>query len=105
MKTLHTSVSFASKYVDDGIVSGKLRLTLQRVDGAVAQDINGVAVPAIDVDGSTADFTQLANGIYVVSALRLDSNGAPVGDAKNSDPVEITQATVDVPASVSVSIA
>lgn len=58
---------------------------------------------------TTVTFEDVAPGTYTVQASRVDSNGVPLGTAVVSDPFTIVDepatVTIDVPASVTVSVA
>ena len=104
MKIVQIDITTTKAYTPDGVVAGKLRLTLTNADGTPALDINKAPIAPVEIDGLTADIANVASGSYVVVAQRLDSTGAPFGDAKTSAAFDVLQATADVPETVSVVI-
>ena len=78
-----------------GITAGLLALSITDTTGKPVNDANGQFIATQQVSGATATFANVAPGDYVASAVRLDTNGTPIG-------TPVTQAfTVAAPATTS----
>lgn len=78
---------------------GQYRLTLTRVDGSVAP-----VVALLDSVTDAYTFDSVTAGDYTVEAARLATDGSVIGSPVTTSFTVNAQATVDVPASVTVSV-
>jgi hypothetical protein len=95
-----------------GIIAGLLALSITDTAGNPVNDANGEPIAAQQVSGTSATFPNVAPGDYLASAVRLDSNGSPIGTAVTQGftvaaPADIgtTAATYDAPQSITVTVA
>jgi hypothetical protein len=81
------------------VPSPAIRVELRHSNGTVV----GVAA-ASDTD-PTATFTSVVDGTYTVAAMRISTEGQPMGDVAVSDPVDVVNMhEVDVPGTVTVTL-
>ena len=104
MKFVQIDVTTTKAYTPDGVVAGKLRLTLTNADKTPALDVNKAVIAPLEIDGLTADIANVASGSYVVTVQRLATDGTLLGDAKTSAAFDVLQATFDAPETVTVVI-
>lgn len=101
-------VNFTRKTVElpDGVTLGQWQASLIKADGTAALDAAGAPVAPQTGDGSAPfTFGNLLTGDYVGVVQRLDSAGAPFGDAVKSDAVHLEVPTGEVPQSVVITVA
>ncbi|MDR5813334.1 hypothetical protein QCE62_06975 [Caballeronia sp. LZ033] len=96
------AVAVVSASLPAGVTAGLLRLAIV--------DSIGTVVQQQDVSGTSADFDGLSAGDYTATAQRLDSTGAPLGDAVASpftvpsDGSGGATGTYDAPQSITVTV-
>ena len=102
-KSVLAAIAVASLAVAAGTVAGSFHIELQNSGGTMvaSQDVADVTAPVT--------FASVGPGDYQVSAVRLDASGAPIGtpvvSAVFTVAADPTTINVDVPASVTVTLA
>jgi len=66
-----------------GIVPGQLSLSITDGSGKPVSDSAGNALAPQKVNGLAATFSNVPDGSYLASAVRLDTNGDPIGTPVN----------------------
>ena len=62
-----------------GVIAGLLALSITDPSGQSVVDANGQPIATQQVSGTTATFANVGAGNYLASAVRLDTNGTPIG--------------------------
>lgn len=88
-----------------GITAGLLALSITDPAGAPVQDASQQPLAAQQVDGTSASFANVAPGNYLARALRLDSNGNPIGNPVTQSFMVPVPTTFDAPQSITVTLA
>ena len=101
-KTVSASIALAPVSVPAGTTVSGFRISLLDATGAV--------LSSQDTTATQVTFPAVGAGTYTVSAVALDAAGALIGSAVHSDAFTIADdapatVTVDVPASVAVTLA
>ena len=62
-----------------GVIAGLLALSITDPSGQSVVDASGQPIATQQVSGTTATFANVGAGNYLASAVRLDTNGTPIG--------------------------
>jgi len=62
-----------------GVTAGLLALSITDPSGQSVVDASGQPIVTQQVTGTSATFANVGDGSYLASAVRLDTNGTPIG--------------------------
>mgnify|MGYP002716235558 CR=1 FL=1 len=97
MATVTVTILTTPTELPAGITAGVMRVALLR---------DGVEIDSTDATDNTATFTDVAEGFYTATAVRLDDAGNELSGVVSTDfdVTGTTSETYDAPASLSVSV-
>lgn len=104
MTTLNVSITTVKQALAAGVIAGAFRFSLL----AAQADPAAPAAPAIaiqDEAAPAATFTGVLPGDYVITAVRVDSNGNPISALVSAAVTVPVPAEFDAPATISVALA
>lgn len=75
------NITTAPAALPAGVIAGLLALSITDPAGKSVNDASGQPLTTQQVAGTTATFANVGAGDYLASAVRLDTNGTPIGVA------------------------
>lgn len=111
------NITTTAAALPSGVIAGLLALSITDSAGHPINDASGQPLVSQQVSGNTATFANVLAGDYIASAVRLDTNGTPIGSAVTQafsvpaatasvqSEATANTATYDAPQSITVTVA